>query len=319
MSDIVIAEPTSSYLVPAARLEVVLQAYQAKKDFINKVLAEGTDYGPIPGGDKPALKKPGAEKLSSFFGLRPIFEDVQTVEDWMGEQHGGEPFFYYRQRCKLFLGDALSGPLVGTADGSCNSWETKFRYRYSNRKCPNCSRETIIKGKDEYGGGWLCYARKGGCGAKYPDGDQSIESQKLGQVKNTDPAELVNTILKMAQKRALVAAVLIATGASDYFTQDVDDFTEGEFHETAKTEHPKKSNGNGSQKVHPIFQAWIENKVVENAFEAANVNGKYLKLDLDKTALDEAVKIGKLYRNWRDAGQEPAEAAKKTLAGELPK
>lgn len=33
-----------------------------------------------------------------------------------------------------------------------------------------------------------------------------------------------NTICKMAQKRALVAAVLVACGASEFFTQDMEDF-----------------------------------------------------------------------------------------------
>jgi len=33
-----------------------------------------------------------------------------------------------------------------------------------------------------------------------------------------------NTILKMAEKRAMVSAVLMATGASDIFTQDIEDF-----------------------------------------------------------------------------------------------
>ena len=44
-------------------------------------------------------------------------------------------------------------------------------------------------------------------------------------VPNSDPAEQVNTILKMADKRALVAATLIATGLSEYFTQDIEDYT----------------------------------------------------------------------------------------------
>jgi hypothetical protein len=34
---------------------------------------------------------------------------------------------------------------------------------------------------------------------------------------------VVNTIQKMAQKRALVAATLLATSASEFFTQDVED------------------------------------------------------------------------------------------------
>jgi len=40
---------------------------------------------------------------------------------------------------------------------------------------------------------------------------------------NPDVADVVNTIQKMAQKRALVAATLIATSASEFFTQDVED------------------------------------------------------------------------------------------------
>jgi hypothetical protein len=35
--------------------------------------------------------------------------------------------------------------------------------------------------------------------------------------------DLTNTICKMAQKRALVAAVLSSCGASEFFTQDLDD------------------------------------------------------------------------------------------------
>ena len=43
------------------------------------------------------------------------------------------------------------------------------------------------------------------------------------RVPNPDVADVVNTIQKMAQKRALVAATLIATSASEFFTQDVED------------------------------------------------------------------------------------------------
>jgi hypothetical protein len=45
----------------------------------------------------------------------------------------------------------------------------------------------------------------------------------LYRIPNPDVADLINTIQKMAQKRALVAATLIATAASEFFTQDVED------------------------------------------------------------------------------------------------
>ena len=44
------------------------------------------------------------------------------------------------------------------------------------------------------------------------------------QIENPDPADQQNTLIKMANKRAFVDAVLKATGASRYFTQDMEDF-----------------------------------------------------------------------------------------------
>jgi hypothetical protein len=41
----------------------------------------------------------------------------------------------------------------------------------------------------------------------------------------TSPADLANTVLKMAHKRAFVAGTLLATGASSVFNQDLEDFT----------------------------------------------------------------------------------------------
>src|ERR671938_678900 len=69
-----------------------------------------------------------------------------------------------------------------------------------------------------------CFRKQGGCGAKYADGDQAIEGQQTGRVFNPDIADQVNTIQKIGQKRSLVAAVLIAVNASEFFTQDIEDF-----------------------------------------------------------------------------------------------
>ena len=33
--------------------------------------------------------------------------------------------------------------------------------------CPVCGKDAIIQGKPEYGGGWVCFSKKGGCGAKF--------------------------------------------------------------------------------------------------------------------------------------------------------
>jgi hypothetical protein len=228
---------SGNFVSPATSMETAVARYRDMSNFIANVLRDGTDYGKIPGaGDKPTLLKPGAEKLASFFGLASSFTIIDKEQDWTGKDHGGEPFFYYWYKCTL----SRNGNPIAEGEGSANSFEKKYRWRSATLVCPKCGAEAIIKGKEEYGGGWLCFAKKGGCGAKFKDGDQSIESQPRGQVQNPDIADVVNTLQKMAQKRALVAAVLIGTNASDYFTQDVEDMNfgsagiiDGEFTEIA--------------------------------------------------------------------------------------
>jgi hypothetical protein len=205
--------------MPAMSIESAVERYNAVTEFVSRVLRKDVDYGVIPGTEKRTLLKPGAEKLTTFFGLSTRFELLERIEDWTGEQHGGEPFFYYLYRCRLFRGDVL----IAEGDASCNSREAKYRWREAQRACPACGQSAIIKGREEYGGGWVCFKKKGGCGAKYPDGDQTIESQQTGRVFNPDIADQVNTIQKMSQKRSLVGAVLLAVNASEFFTQDVED------------------------------------------------------------------------------------------------
>src|SRR5919205_1098256 len=205
--------------MPAMSIESAVERYNAVTEFVSRVLRKEIDYGVIPGTEKRTLLKPGAEKLTTFFGLSTRFELLERIEDWTGDGHGGEPFFYYLYRCRLFRGDVL----IAEGDASCNSREAKYRWREAQRACPACGVAAIIKGREEYGGGWVCFKKKGGCGAKYPDGDQTIESQQTGRVFNPDIADQVNTIQKMAQKRSLVGAVLLAVNASEFFTQDVED------------------------------------------------------------------------------------------------
>lgn len=185
---------------------------------IKEMLVAGVDYGVIPGTDKPTLLKPGAEKICTFFGYAPHYDELVGIEDWAGERHG-EPLFYYKFRCTL----AKDGKAVGEGIGSANTWEAKYRYRNASRACPACGAAAIIKGRAEYGGGWVCFQKKGGCNAKFKDGDASIEGQVVGKVANPDFADTINTVQKMGQKRAYIAACLSATGASQYFTQDIED------------------------------------------------------------------------------------------------
>jgi len=224
-----------AYAAPSGLAMTIGQAvdrYNAVVEFTRTVMKPDKDYGIIPGtGAKPTLLKPGAEKLCSLFGFVPQFVKTDSIIDF------DKGLFYLEYRCELWR----NGALVATGIGSCNSHETKYRYRKAERVCPACGASTIIKGKAEYGGGWLCFAKKGGCNAKFSDHDPAIVGQETGQIKNPDVADLANTILKMADKRALVAATLIATGLSEYFTQDIEDFVTGEFTEITTPKNPAKT------------------------------------------------------------------------------
>ena len=178
----------------------------------------GVHYGLIPGcGDKPTLLKPGAEKLFLTFRLRPIIDpalDVVITEMPNGHRD-------YRVHCHILN---MQGIEMATGVGSASTMESKHRYRGGKRKCPQCGAEAIIKGREEYGGGWICFAKKGGCGAKFADDAEEITKQAEGKTENPDIADQYNTVLKMACKRAKVDGCLSATACSDIFTQDIEDF-----------------------------------------------------------------------------------------------
>ncbi len=211
--------------MPVFDIKQAVARQSAMSEFIGQILKADVDFGVIPGASKvKVLLKPGAEKLCTFFGLTPMFIPEEVIEDWSGEAHGGEPLFYYRYKCQLWRGERL----LAEAIGSCNSREKKYRYRNGERVCPECSKPAIITGRAEYGGGFVCFKKKGGCGAKFTENDKAITGQEVGQVKNPDIADVVNTCQKIATKRALVAAVLIGTNASDSFTQDIEEGAEPE-------------------------------------------------------------------------------------------
>jgi hypothetical protein len=184
------------------------------QELMKDLMKNGEHYGIIPGtGTKPSLLKAGAEKLCFAFRLAPEF-DIQQVD---------LPRDHREIRVVTTLRNMATGAIVGQGLGSCSTMETKYRWRKLARTCPKCGQESIIKGKEEYGGGWLCWQKKGGCGAKFPDESPDIIGQPEGKIENEDIADCYNTVLKMAKKRSIVDATITACAASDIFTQDVED------------------------------------------------------------------------------------------------
>lgn len=238
-----------------------IEAINRFQQVVHSAMIKGQDYGVIPGTTKPTLLKPGAEKIAKLLGLADEYEILNQQESWLPPG-----FFRYLVKCQLK--HIATGAIISEGLGECNSMESKYRWRESKRVCPVCNADAIIKGKGEYGGGWLCYKKQGGCGAKFDDGDTSIESQQSGRVENDDIFSQVNTILKMAKKRSLVDAALSAGRLSDVFTQDIEDMPNTESAPppqpqatTSKSSPPKeKSNGNPQENIF----AWLNTSLGKN-------------------------------------------------------
>ena len=44
--------------------------------------------------------------------------------------------------------------------------------------CPNCRAQAVIPGKPEFGGGWLCWKKEGGCGTKFKENPALIPAEE---------------------------------------------------------------------------------------------------------------------------------------------
>lgn len=190
---------TAQILVPTEGAVEQLQSIKRLQTAIKVNLAEGFDYGTIPGTQKPTLLKAGAEKIVTLFQARPRFVVVEKIEEW-----GEKPLFYYHYRCEIV--HVGTGVVIGEGEGSCNSKEDKYGYRWvGERELPEGVSKEDLPMK------W----RKGYGGKSYP----------VYRTENTEVFSLVNTIQKMAMKRALVAAALVLGRLSDLFTQDLEDLS----------------------------------------------------------------------------------------------
>lgn len=154
---------------------------------VQKTLKQGHDFGEVPGTSKPTLLKPGGEKICMLFGLNPEYEFLQITEDYDKE------FFSYNIRCTLFR----NGQPVAQGVGSCNSKEKKYRF-INVDEIPESYMGASESFTDKYG-------------------------RKKYKINNPDICSLVNTILKMAKKRAFIDAVLQVASLSEVFTQDLED------------------------------------------------------------------------------------------------
>ena len=103
----------------AATPDEVTRRTEMLRDYVKNHMVVGEDYGVIPGGNKPTLFKPGAEKLNAVFGLSPMVEVSNRVEDW------DNGFVAYE--IKVTLLNKRTGGVEAEGIGSCNSRERRYK------------------------------------------------------------------------------------------------------------------------------------------------------------------------------------------------
>jgi hypothetical protein len=178
--------------------EVVAQVQRIHEVF-ETVMKKDVHYGMIPGVKKPSLWKPGAQKICATFHL---------VKEEYPEELSTSDVARYRVRCELKRPD--NGELLGSSTAECSSDEEKYKWReVVHPKEWEATPESHRRIK--YGRTWR---------NNKPD---YWEKQQI----RTSPADMANTILRMAAKRAFVSVVLDVTAASDVFDMNLEDLPDG--------------------------------------------------------------------------------------------
>jgi hypothetical protein len=239
-------------------IEDAINRQKMLTDFVRKVMVKGRDFGVIPGTEKKpnadgtpsrennTLLQPGAERLCTLFGLVDEYEDAGSIVD---HERG---FFHFSFKCILLRNctrenvdgrTVILGDVAGVAIGSCNSREKK--YRRGGKACPECGAIAIKKSKfpprdrPNEVPGWYCHDKAGGCGMNFAADDQRILEAKQAD-STAESFDLINTLQKMAQKRAKLSAVRAATNASDFFNAEDGDDQPGHKEESDETEEQKE-------------------------------------------------------------------------------
>jgi len=222
---------------------------QLIQQVMHSVMKAKTHYDTIPGTDKPTLLKAGSEVLMATFRIAvdPEVMDLSSSDD-------------VRYRVRAIGRSQATGEIIGVGIGECSSSEEKYKWRRAV-----CDEEFGAASEER---------RR----TKYARG-RNDSHYTIKQIR-TEPADVANTVLKMAKKRAQVDLTLTALAASDIFAQDLEDI-------------PEELREGGEVKPKAVQQPKAKEKKAEpkpeaskNAINATQVN--MLRKKLEKAGKDES-------------------------------
>lgn len=191
----VVVQQQERALMRAATAEELKEQIGLIHDCLDSVMKKGTHYDNLPGcGDKNTLLKPGAEVILTMFRI--------SAEPVVERESDGFDVTYH----VTVIGRHIpSGNVVGYGVGEASTSEKKYKWREAicDKEFDNTpeTRRQIAYIRDKY---------------------KKDVIHEVKQVRQ-NPADLTNTVLKMAKKRALVDLCLTSTACSDIFVQDMDD------------------------------------------------------------------------------------------------
>lgn len=210
------------------------------QEVMRGIMKLNTHYGTIPGTPKPTLYKPGAEVLCVTFRIAQEY----TITDLSDALTA-------RFRVSCVGRHQVTGTVLGEGVGECSSGEEKYKWRGAV-----CAEEFDLTPD---------HMRR----LKFAKWKGNVE--KKIQVR-TEAADLSNTVLKMACKRAMIAMTLNVTAASDIFTQDIEDLPE---------ELRTHESGEPAPEEKPIVRTAIAGNAFVKAMAAVKA-GEYSATELKK-------------------------------------
>lgn len=253
---------------PLTALEIRAQV-NLIQEVMKNVMQSGQHYGKIPGaGDKPTLLKPGAEKIMATFRLAPDPEITDL---------SANGYIRYQIKCRLI---SPSGRYLGAGVGEASTDEEKYRWR-------------AVVSEEEWNATPELERR-----IKFKKPYQNQPTQ-IKQIR-TNPADLANTVLKMAKKRALVDAVITITGCSDIFTQDIEDIPEEMLQkkevlkqeQVTQPQEPPKQNGKVKEDF-PSIMARERKRLGDKTFSMILGNNGFERIE-DITKREDQIKVYKV-------------------------
>ena len=177
--------------------EHLIARHRVIQDVMKKVMKDGTHFGIVPGTKERSLLKPGSETLLTTFAIA-----VEPEVEAISEPNGG-----FTYRVKAHGRHIASQRIIGVGVGEASTNEDKYAWR-----------RAVSDTEFDY------YERKDSTSVRIKFGyDRQRSSEYQVKQVRTNPADIANTVLKMAKKRAQIDLTLTALAASDMFTQDMED------------------------------------------------------------------------------------------------